>query len=207
MLHFNWSGGSGFAVPWLDDLKDWLFGMLMRRVFSLEWEPVSNFSFSLVSSKLIVRDSLAKFLINSSRRRSSGIKLAAHPLSNSWSLWTCLGLANGDFRNARACNCGLLFNPKINPLEASVEFPSSWLASKTIRSCPELGVLSDCWRLAPDATEEEFFVASSLWRSRCCLSRTTCDCRRAYRWLGRLSNCTLRLARLVWVVWYSVRPL
>lgn len=53
-----------------------------------------------------------------------------------------------------------------------------------------------------------FFVTNLLIHgTHFCLSRRTWDWRRAYRWLGRRSNCTVRRALFCWVVWNSVLPL
>ena len=231
MLHLSWSGASGFADPWFVDLANWLLGMLIRSVFNFEWcEIVSTLSFSLASSKWTVTDSLAKFLINSSRRWSSDplpdddeapqTSSASVPADIFITLLCDLWFAIGVFMRERACNWGLLFNPIISPLEVlALVLLSSWLLSNMIKSCStstlrllsfdnrgdELAVASVTG--AGKVVDGVLVVGSSVLRSRCCLSRTTCDWRRAYRWLGRLSNWTLRRARLVWVVWYSVRPL
>lgn len=228
MLHLSCSGASGLAEPWFVDLTDWLLGMLIKRVFSLGGQAVSTFSFSFASSNRTVMGSLAKFFMSSSRRWSStpllvdgALLLSLLPASSAISLlrgfWFVTG---GVFKRDRERSCGLLLIPTMRPLEVlPLVLLSSWLLSRTIKSCSKsssrpapagdfaVTVSPAVASVADMVVAEAFAGASSVGRSRCCLSRTTWDWRRAYRWLGRRSNWTLRRARFVWVVWYSVRPL
>lgn len=192
MLHFSCSGASGFAEPWLLDLWVWLLGIFIRRLLSLGCDTISFLSLWFASSICTDVDSLANIFIKVSKRFSSTSTDDVAPLtSHETASFEWDRLASGDFSSERAWSWGLLLNPTIMPLTVDpTRLLSSWLLSRMIKSWSvsedALKPGSDCVTTViagggESVVGEERLLrgTSSTVRSRCCLSRTTWDWRRA----------------------------
>lgn len=174
MLHLMCSGGKGLAAPWLTDLNDWLFGMLDSTELSFGPGPWSSFSFSLSSSAWFTTQVFVRFFM-----RSSSFVASFAESSLGYGDRLPPALTRADRGEAVAWSSWLSWKrPFISTGEWVVVLHKSRLVSSSIRSGSRCSLRASC----ADAAESE-----PLWSalgagsrlSRSCLSRITCDCRRA----------------------------